>query len=87
MRSSIGNFTLICQLLKCLLSESCLRRVWRIFCHSYNPMMLEISRKSILQPQLDAGRSLIFDELSATALEMKGGGKRLLCVALGMWAL
>jgi hypothetical protein len=50
-------------------------------------MMLEISRKSILQPQLDAGRSLIFDELSATALEMKGGGKRLWCVALGMWAL
>jgi len=36
-------------------------------------MMLEFSRKSILQPQLDAGRSLIFDELSATALEEEGG--------------
>jgi hypothetical protein len=70
-----------------MLSESYLRRVWRIFCHSYSPMMLEFSRKSILQPQLAAGRSLIFDDLSATAFEMKGGGKHLLCVSLGMWAL
>jgi hypothetical protein len=50
-------------------------------------MVLEFSRKSTLQPQLDAGRSLVFAELTATVLVMKGGEKGLLCVALGMWAL